>query len=84
MLVDNEKWNNLPDNWLKIGPFFRLLLNVPSVRFNHRRSHSGLNWQTPAGYAAQLIERPTGVFPAASRVASPVGATPLPPTPHAY
>ena len=69
-----------------------LFLSVPEARFvldewrleyNHRRPHSGLNWQTPAAYAANIIDRPTGVFPGASRVASPVGATPLPPTPHA-
>ena len=70
-----------------------LFLSVPEARFvldewrleyNHRRPHSGLNWQTPAAYAAALDDRQAGVFPAASRVASPVGATPLPPTPHAY
>jgi transposase InsO family protein len=70
-----------------------LFLSVPEARFvldewrleyNHRRPHSSLNWQTPAAYAAELDDRQVGVFPAASRVASPVGATPLPPTPHAY
>ena len=69
-----------------------LFLSVPEARFvldewrleyNHRRPHSGLNWQTPAAYAARLVDRQAGAFPAASRVASPVGATPLPPTPHA-
>jgi len=69
-----------------------LFLSVPEARFvldewrreyNHRRPHSGLNWQTPAAYAVKVTDRPTGVFPAASRVASPVGATPLPPMPHA-
>lgn len=69
-----------------------LFLSVPEARFvldewrleyNHRRPHSSLNWQTPAAYAAALNDLSTGVFPAASRVASPVGATPLPPTPHA-
>jgi transposase InsO family protein len=70
-----------------------LFLSVPEARFvldewrleyNHRRPHTGLNWQTPAAYAAALNDRQAGVFPVASRVASPVGATPLPPTPHAY
>jgi len=70
-----------------------LFLSVPEARYvldewraeyNHRRPHSSLNWQTPAAYAAALDDRQAGVFPAASRVASPVGATPLPPTPHAY
>jgi len=69
-----------------------LFLSVPEARFvldewreeyNHRRPHSGLNWQTPAAYAAKLVDRQAGAFPAASRVVSPVGATPLPPTPHA-
>jgi transposase InsO family protein len=69
-----------------------LFLSIPEARFvldewrleyNHRRPHSGLKWQTPAAYAEGLEDRPTGAFPAASRVASPVGATPLPPTPHA-
>ena len=69
-----------------------LFLSVPEARFvldewrleyNLRRPHSGLKWQTPAAYAAALDDRQAGVFPAASRVASPVGATPLPPTPHA-
>jgi putative transposase len=62
-----------------------LFLSVPEARFvldewrleyNHRRPHSSLNWQTPAAYAAQMIDRPTGAFPAASRVASPVGLRP--------
>jgi putative transposase len=70
-----------------------LFLSVPEARFvldewrleyNHRRPHSGLRWQTPAAYAAALEDLSAGRFPAASRVASPVGATPLPPTPHAY
>ena len=70
-----------------------LFLSVPEARFvldewrleyNHRRPHSGLRWQTPAAYAAALEDLSAGVFSAASRVASPVGATPLPPTPHAY
>ena len=70
-----------------------LFLSVPEARFvldewrleyNHRRPHSGLRSQTPAAYAAALEDLSAGVFSAASRVASPVGATPLPPTPHAY
>src|SRR3954468_15320597 len=70
-----------------------LFLSVPEARFvldewrleyNHRRPHSSLNWQNPAAYAAALDNLSAGAFPAASRVASPVGATPLPPTPHAY
>jgi transposase InsO family protein len=69
-----------------------LFLSVPEARYvldewrteyNHRRPHSGLGWQTPAAYAAKLVDRQAGAFPTASRVASPVGATPLPPTQHA-
>src|SRR3954470_14138492 len=44
----------------------------------------GLCTGSPAAYAAALDNLSAGAFPAASRVASPVGATPLPPTPHAY
>ena len=69
-----------------------LFLSVPEARYvldewreeyNHRRPHGGLEWQTPAAFAATLEDRPTGAFPAASRVASPVGAAPLPTTQHA-
>jgi transposase InsO family protein len=69
-----------------------LFLSVPEARYvldewraeyNHRRPHSGLGWQTPAAYAAKLVDRQAGVFPTASRVESPVGAAPLPPTQHA-
>jgi transposase InsO family protein len=69
-----------------------LFLSVPEARYvldewraeyNHRRPHSGLGWQTPAAYAAKLIDRQAGVFPTAPRVESPVRATPFPPTQHA-
>jgi putative transposase len=69
-----------------------LFLSVPEARYvldqwraeyNHRRPHSGLGWQTPAAYAAKLVDRQAGVFPTAPRVESPVRATPFPPTQHA-
>jgi putative transposase len=69
-----------------------LFLSVPEARYvldewraeyNHRRPHSGLGWQTPAAYAAKLVDRQVGVFPTAPRVESPVRATPFPPTQHA-
>jgi len=69
-----------------------LFLSVPEARYvldewreeyNHCRPHSGLNWQTPAAYAAKLVDSKTEAFSVASRAESPVGATPLPPTPHA-
>ena len=69
-----------------------LFLSVPEARYvldewraeyNHRRPHSGLQWQTPAAYAAKLVDRQAGVFPTVPRVESPVRATPFPPTQHA-
>jgi transposase InsO family protein len=69
-----------------------LFLSVPEARYvldewraeyNQRRPHSSLNWQTPAAYAAKLVDRQGGVFPLAPRVESPVRATPFPPTQHA-
>jgi putative transposase len=69
-----------------------LFLSVPEARYvldewraeyNHRRPHSSLGWQTPAAYAAKLVDRQAGVFPTAPRVESPVRATPFPPTQHA-
>jgi hypothetical protein len=38
---------------------------------------------TPAAFVAGLDNTASGAVPAASRGASPVGATPLPPTHHA-
>ncbi len=46
--------------------------------YNHRRPHSGINWQTPAAYAATLTNQAVGAFPAATPADPPVGATPLP------
>jgi transposase InsO family protein len=67
-----------------------LFLSVPEARYvlhewrqeYNGRPHGSLNWQTPAAYAAKLVDRQAGTFSAASRVESPVGATPLPPTQH--
>lgn len=50
--------------------------------YNHRRPHSGIGWQTPAAYAAKLIDA-DGAFPSASHTEPPVGATPLPAAQHA-
>jgi len=69
-----------------------LFLSVPEARYvldewraeyNHRRPHSSLNWQTPAAYAAKLVDRQAGAFSTARRVESPVRAAPFPPTQHA-
>ena len=69
-----------------------LFLSVPEACFvlgkwwwenSYRRLLSRLNWQTPAAYAEKLVDGQIGVFPAASRVESPVGAAPLPATQHA-
>ena len=61
----------------------RYVLDEWREEYNHRRPHGGLQWQTPAAYAAQLVDPKAGAFPVASRVESPVGAAPLPPTQHA-
>lgn len=57
----------------------RYVLDEWRLDYNHRRPHSGLNWQTPASYAAGLDETMAGVFPAASLAEPVVGAAPLPP-----
>jgi putative transposase len=44
----------------------RYVLDEWRLEYNHRRPHSGLDWQTPAAFAATLAD-------------PPVGATPLPP-----
>ena len=74
-LLDRELFLSVPEA--------RYVLDQWRTEYNHRRPHSGLNWQTPAAYAAKLVDRQAGVFPAASRVESPVGAAPFPPTQHA-
>jgi len=61
----------------------RYVLDEWRLDYNHRRPHSSLNWQTPATFAAMLIDTTTGVFPAASHAEPPVGAAPLPPAQHA-
>ena len=49
-----------------------LLLSVPEARYvldewrqeyNERRPHSGLNWQTPAAFAAAVADPPVGAPP---------------------
>ena len=45
----------------------RCVLDAWRLDYNHRRPHSGINWQTPAAFAAATLSGP------------PVGAAPLPP-----
>ena len=47
-------------------PEARYVLDEWRLEYNHRRPHSGLNWETPAAVAARLA-------------GPPVGAPPLPP-----
>ena len=47
----------------------RYVLDEWRQEYNHRRPHSGINWKTPAAFAAATLAGP------------PVGATPLPTAP---
>ncbi len=47
----------------------RYVLDEWRLDYNHRRPHSGIDWQTPAAFAAATLAGP------------PVGATPLPADP---
>ena len=55
----------------------RYVLDEWRLDYNHRRPHSSLSWQTPAAFAATLIDTTAGVFPAASHAEPPVGAASL-------
>ena len=58
----------------------RYVLDEWRNEYNHRRPHSGIEWQTPAAYAARWMNDETdGVFPSSSLADPPVGAAPLPP-----
>lgn len=64
-----ESFNGrLPDELLNR----ELFLSVPGARYvldewrqdyNHRRPHGGLNWRTPAAFAASLAGPPVGATP---------------------
>ena len=56
-LLNRELFLSLPEA--------RCVLDEWRLEYNHRRPHSGLNWQTPAAVVARLA-------------GPPVGATPLP------
>jgi putative transposase len=74
-LLDRELLLSLPEA--------RVVLDQWRVDYNHRRPHSGLNWMTPAAYAAGLDDTGSGMVPGPPCGVSAVGATPLPPTHHA-
>ena len=57
-LLNRELFLSLPEA--------RYVLDEWRLEYNHRRPHSGLDWQMPASFAARLA-------------VPPVGATPLPP-----
>jgi len=57
-LLNRELFLSLPEA--------RYVLDAWRQEYNERRPHSGLNWRTPAGFAASLA-------------GPPVGAPPLPP-----
>ena len=56
----------------------RYVLDEWRLEYNHCRPHSGIDWQTPAAYAARLDDHAGGVFPSATPADPPVGAAPLP------
>ena len=59
----------------------RYVLDKWRLDYNHHRPHSGLDWQTPAAFAAKLKDRKdqaVGAFSAAAPADPPVGAAPLP------
>ncbi len=49
------------------------------LEYNHRRPHSGIDWQTPAVFAVTLEGKPAEAFSAAMPAGPSVGAPPLPP-----
>jgi len=56
----------------------RYVLDEWRSDYNHRRSHSGIDWMTPAVYAATLTDR-DGALPSSPLADPPAGATPLSP-----
>jgi putative transposase len=57
----------------------RYVLDAWRLEYNHRRPHSGIDWRTPAAFAATLEGKPAEAFSAATPAGPPVGAPPLPP-----
>jgi putative transposase len=56
-------------------PEARYVLDEWRAKYNHRRPHGSLGWQTPAAYAAKLVDRQAGVFPLRSGCAPPSDST---------
>ena len=54
-LLNRELFLSLPEA--------RYVLDVWREEYNERRPHSGLNWQTPAGFAASVADPPVGTAP---------------------
>lgn len=62
----------------------RFVLDEWRNEYNHRRPHSGINWKTPAAYAAVCNDTTVEGFSAATHAETPAGAAPRPPAQHAY
>lgn len=61
----------------------RFVLDEWRMDYNHRRPHSGIDWQTPAAYAAVCDDTTVEGYSAATHAEPPSGATPRPPAQHA-
>ena len=61
----------------------RYVVDEWRLDYNHHRPHSGLEWQTPASFAAKIDDPATGVFPAATRAEPPFRAAPFTTAQHA-
>ena len=60
----------------------RFVLDEWRMEYNHLRPHSGINWKTPAAYAASCNDTTVEVYSAATNAEPPAGATPRPPDQH--
>ncbi len=69
-LLDRELFLSLPEA--------RIVLDQWRMDYSPRQPHGGLKWLTPAAFVAGLDDTAPGVFPAAARGVSTVGAAPLP------
>jgi hypothetical protein len=69
-LLDRELFLSLPEA--------RIVLDQWRMDYSPRQPYGGLKWLTPAAFVAGLDDTAPGVFPAAARGVSTVGAAPLP------